>query len=121
MKQEGIDIKSQRSALKNLEGQIRSKTDQLQHLKDSLEVDKKAAKQLRESLEQTQNSEPKVSDHAMLRYFERVLGFDLRQIEAEILCEELKKMTDTLGKSGKFPVKDFKVVMKNNTITTITK
>lgn len=61
----------------------------------------------------------KISEHAIVRYFERVRGFDISEIEKEILTEEVLKLIDALGGSGTYPNKEFKVVMKNNMVTTI--
>lgn len=68
------------------------------------------------------NGQLKVSDHAMLRYLERVLEIDLKQIEGYILSENIKSMVSKLGTSGKFPHENgFQVVIKNNIVTTIIK
>lgn len=65
------------------------------------------------------NKKLKVSEHALLRYFERVKGFDLSQIEKEILTESVLKLVDILGGDGTYPNEDHSVVMKNYTVTTI--
>lgn len=66
--------------------------------------------------------ELKVSEHAILRYFERVKGYDIKAIENEILSSEIMNMTKTLGDTGKFPHKEgFTVVMAKGTVTTIIK
>lgn len=68
------------------------------------------------------NNELIVSDHAMLRYLERILEIDLKQIEGYILSENIKNMASKLGTSGKFPHENgFQVVIKNNIVTTIIK
>jgi len=61
----------------------------------------------------------KVSDHAIVRYFERVKGFDMAEIQGEILSEEVLVMVEKLGGNGSFPNKDYSVVMKNNVVVTI--
>ena len=61
----------------------------------------------------------KVSEHAVLRYFERVKGFNIGDIEKEILPENIKILTNTIGGNGKFAVNGFSIVMKNFTITTV--
>ena len=61
----------------------------------------------------------KVSEHAILRYFERVKGFDLQEIEQDILCEKVVSLISKLGGSGTYPGEGFSVVMKNNTVVTI--
>lgn len=61
----------------------------------------------------------KVSEHALLRYFERVKGFDLEQAQKEILTETVIKMVEQLGGNGSYPNENFSVVVKNFTVTTI--
>jgi len=61
----------------------------------------------------------KVSEHAIVRYFERVLGYNIEEIEGIILSDNVVKMIETLGGSGTFPNENFQVVMKNNTVITI--
>jgi translation initiation factor 2B subunit (eIF-2B alpha/beta/delta family) len=65
------------------------------------------------------NSNIKISEHAIIRYMERVKGLDISEIEKEILTEEVLVLIEKLGGSGKYPVKDFQIVMKDYTVTTI--
>lgn len=63
-----------------------------------------------------------VSEHAILRYFERVLGFDLAEIQSKILTDSVQDLIGKLGSnSGQYPVKEggFSVVLKEKTIVTI--
>lgn len=61
----------------------------------------------------------RVSEHAIIRYFERVKGFDIAQIEKEILTEQIRSFVSKLGGSGTYPADGFSVVMKNHVVTTI--
>jgi len=60
-----------------------------------------------------------VSEHAIVRYFERVKGFNIDDIKDEILNEEVLALLDVLGDSGKFPLGEHQIIMKNGTVTTI--
>ncbi len=62
----------------------------------------------------------RVSEHAMLRYLERVKGLDLTELEGEILNDEAMRLIAVLGGSGKYPNGVCVLVMKDNTVTTIT-
>lgn len=66
------------------------------------------------------NSETIVSEHAILRYLERIHGMDLANIQNLILSDEIKKQIAVLGGNGTFPANGFRVVVKNNTIVTVT-
>jgi hypothetical protein len=63
---------------------------------------------------------PKVSEHALLRYLERVKGIDIKSCEQEILNKKVLEMIETLGGNGSFPNENFKLVMKDNVVVTIT-
>ena len=54
----------------------------------------------------------------MLRYFERVLGYDLNEIRGMILSDQTKAFIDQFG-SGKIPGQGFRIVVKDRTIVTI--
>lgn len=62
--------------------------------------------------------EPYVTEHAIFRYFDRVLGFDIDDIKDKIMDEPTKKLIATM-KSGKFPREGFKIVVKNGAVVTI--
>jgi hypothetical protein len=63
---------------------------------------------------------PVVSEHATLRYIERILKIDLKKIEDDILSEENRKIIDQVS-SCKIPFKDnFQLIVRNKTVTTIT-
>lgn len=59
-----------------------------------------------------------VSEHAILRYLERVEGLDLKEIQKKILTKKVKFGHKALG-NGKFPEKNFQVVIKNNVVVTV--
>ena len=60
-----------------------------------------------------------VSDHAIVRYMERVLGMDINAIRREIVPERVKKIIATLG-GGKIPVNnEFSIRVFNNTVVTV--
>ena len=61
-----------------------------------------------------------VSEHAMLRYIERVLGIDLKEIERRILTDEVKEQYKIVG-NGRFPINDeFRALISDNVVVTIT-
>ncbi len=63
-----------------------------------------------------------VSDHAKLRYIERVLGIDLTEVEHNINTKALRDMVQTCG-DGKYPLtgqSGHKVVVVDNQVRTVT-
>ncbi|MFA9468690.1 MULTISPECIES: hypothetical protein [unclassified Streptococcus] len=66
-------------------------------------------------------SELIMSEHAILRYVERVLKIDLDSLVTSIVEDsDLLRQIETLG-NGTYPMKngDYKVVVKNNVIITV--
>lgn len=61
----------------------------------------------------------KISEHAIVRYFERVKGYDIKKIEKEILTEPIIKLVEQCGGTGSYPNIGFSVVLKNYTVTTV--
>lgn len=62
-----------------------------------------------------------VTEHAMLRYLERVKGIDLAAIQKEIVSDQIRMQVQVLGGSGQYPNNGFAVVMKNYKVVTVIK
>ena len=61
-----------------------------------------------------------VSEHAVLRYLERVKGIDLNSIKKEILSDYTLKFIEKLKGNGVFPnEKGFSLKVKDNVVITI--
>lgn len=61
-----------------------------------------------------------ISEHAIVRYFERVLGYDLDEIRKTILPDSTLKLAEKLG-SGTFPANDFKIKIVDGMVITLFK
>ena len=61
-----------------------------------------------------------VTEHAILRYLERAMGLDLDQVRKEILTNEVEQLSKNMG-NGKYPIGNgCRVVVKNNTVVSVT-
>lgn len=62
-----------------------------------------------------------VSEHAILRYQERVNGLDLEQAKSAILSPSVLALIEKLGGSGEYPNKEggFVVVLKDGVVVTV--
>ncbi len=58
-----------------------------------------------------------VTDHALVRYMERVMDIDTEELRKELIAA-VKEYHSTYG-DGVFPYKGYEVVVKNNSIITI--
>jgi TolA-binding protein len=65
------------------------------------------------------NKDLLVSEHAIIRYLERVEGFNFHEIRHKIITEKLKEQFKVLG-NGTYPIDGkFSVKIQNNVIVTI--
>jgi chromosome segregation ATPase len=62
--------------------------------------------------------EIKISSHCMLRYFERILGYNLDEIKQNILTNKIKEQYFILG-DGNYQNGNFVLVIKNDTVITL--
>jgi chromosome segregation ATPase len=116
--------------IKGLKVQLKQKEGDVQALKIEIKAKQVEHNSMKSSIQslkdqiqnfENKNNKPRVSEHAIIRYFERVKGYNLEEIEKEILSEEVLTLVDKLGGTGGYPNKDFQVFMKNYTVTTIVK
>lgn len=62
-----------------------------------------------------------ISDHAIVRYFERIGGLDIESVKQEILSDAECLLISSMG-DGKYPIGDrFQVIVKNSTVVSIVK
>ena len=63
----------------------------------------------------------KVSDHALIRYLERVKGMDIEAIREEIIDDEIERQISILGGHGAYLNKDqsYRVRIQDNTAVTV--
>jgi len=75
----------------------------------------------------SENNSIVVTEHAMLRYLERVKGIDLEKIKLEIVTSEVLEQIKTLG-AGTYPVKGkyfnldkqtFRIRVRDNAVVTV--
>ena len=67
---------------------------------------------------QTQSAEIIVTEHALLRYFERILGFDLEEIKQQIITPKIEGQIRAL-KSCKLPFEGHFLIVKGSSIVSI--
>lgn len=103
---------------------VKEKLVELQQQKDELDKSISAYKGMMSTFEKQINKlrnpdVPKVSEHALVRYFERIEGFDLQEISNFILSPNNLSLIEQLG-DGTYPLNEtHKFVVKSNTVTTI--
>lgn len=120
-------VKSLKTQLSNKEVELKGLREQFKQLKNDIHRKQQSTDKLKKRIEMIEtNTNLHVSEHALLRYIERVLGIDIKDIENEILSDDVKNLIEQLGGNGKYPnmsktKEPYQVVMKNNVVTTIIK
>lgn len=61
----------------------------------------------------------KITDHAIVRYLQRVKGLDIEEIEREILNPKITNLVEKLGGSGQYPADGFSAVLKDFHVVSI--
>jgi len=116
--------------MKRLQTRLGDLQAELKTAEQEKSVADQKAKRLREKIrglekkkELMTQKEIVVTEHALLRYIERVLKLDLDEVRKRILSPTIRRYIDELG-GGKFPQNGeetgkYKVVVKNRVVTTI--
>lgn len=113
-------LKGIQSQISKIESEIELDKIQISTSQKQLNNKKKRLNELREMAKSlATKKELIVSEHAILRYLERVKGICLNDIIDQIKNEEVMSIYNKLGNSGKYPCCDFTAVVKNNVIVTI--
>ena len=97
-----------------LDREIREKQKQLAEKKDAI-------RSLNDKIRDLQVVVPVITltDHAIARYFERVKGVSIQDVKNEVITPDLIKLVSALGGTGKFPMGEHQIVMKDYAILTI--
>ena len=114
------ELKQKQVRLAKLRAEIAEENERLANEQRVLSNKRNEAQALQQAINDFLEcqKDPIISEHALLRFFERVKGFDLEQVKAEILTEQVKVLIRQLG-SGVYPVNGFKIKVKDGTVVTI--
>lgn len=113
-------IKGLKSQLSVLVGEAEALKNEIGHRQREYNQKAQAIKHLKTEISKLENTNsPRVSEHAVLRYLERVKGINIEDIEKEILSDKIVDWATQLGGNGSYPNGEFQVVMKNFTVTTV--
>lgn len=96
---------------------------ELERTQKTLEIKQNQLESIEKEVTRLENNELVVSDHALLRYMERIVGIDMDMIKNAILTDNVKRMHLALG-DGKYPVAvenndHCMVVIRNGVVVTL--
>lgn len=69
-------------------------------------------------LEAFNGVKPTISEHALLRYIERVMGFDLDALRRQIMTDSVTSIIQSLP-NGRIPAEGCRLVVQNGTVVTV--
>lgn len=111
LKQLNVRIEKERTVLNLL-------IQEQQDIQSKINKSKQIIKDLETKIKKELNSSVVISEHAILRYLERVKGIDLEEIKQELLDEKTYNMID-FAKSCRVKKSGYDIIAKNNVIVTI--
>jgi len=120
-------IKIKKKELSKIESEYNELKEQVNNFQEKCSKKKKELSKLRQEIENVLHPpKPSISEHAIVRYFERVKGENIEEIKKEILNEEVMKLFGLFGGNGKYPSNNnnednnnYEIVMKNNVVVTV--
>jgi len=115
-------LKELMSQLQVIEGDLEADKVALTNIQQKIRLKQSSAQSLRDKIKKLENPiVPQVSEHALYRYCERVLGIDFDLIKTDILSDMAVAMLQACGGTLKYrnPEKGYIVVFKNNMALTI--
>lgn len=116
MNNKASEIKSQIEKLQHEVNKITSDVDKMQSQKSKMEKEiHRLRKQHRRLL-----FDPEVSDHAIVRYFERTLGVNIDDVKKQIVNQNVINGYRAMG-DGKYPIgnSDHHVIIESGVVVTI--
>jgi len=119
---DGVKLKAQLQEQRNklqvqqklLNAEIHEKQQEATSLKSRISTLQKEI----DKIKYNNTDEVIISDHAMLRYIERVLGIDIEELKRKIVPSD--KLSAKSIMNGSYSFETHKIVVKNNTVVTVT-
>lgn len=88
--------------------------------KEILSLKEKQIKQVKSDLDKLKIPlSPVVTNHAIIQYIGRVMNFDIQELTETILNDDILEMIKKSGDGHYRHEEGFKIVVKNNVVTTI--
>lgn len=112
------NLKSYNTQINRLSAEIDSTRSEIALKQRELALKKKTLQEIKKKINSMTETNILVTEHAKLRYVERVMGIDLEKVTNAILTESVKKQVAILG-DGSYPAENCKAVIKNNTVVTV--
>ena len=114
------EVKQCRARIKQLGVEISDLCREKQRVQKKIAECSGAIQSEKDRLKAFEGKDIEVTDHAILRYLERVNGLDVESIVQAMISEDLRQQVATLGGTGKFPGPNgTRLVMENKRIISV--
>jgi len=113
-----MDVKKLYTKRKVIKQDLDILNDELYTKTRQQELKMQELRKIDKQLEKAQKGELIITEHAILRYMERVKFLNLEDVRKLIVPEETALLIKKFG-SGKFPAGTHQVIVKNNMVITI--
>lgn len=104
--------------LKALHTKLNEAEDILRQLRNQVAEADNKVRRIKSEIQTIIDSEIVISEHAILRYLERIKGIDMNVIKEEMMPEKVMKQIQILS-SGKFPCDTHYLKVKNRVVITV--
>lgn len=113
-------IKSLEVRKNDIENDIKLLKGQREEINKRIEKEESQLKNIKNQLETIRKRDGGIviTEHAILRYLERVKGINLETAKEEILSPKAREIALTLN-NGKIPSGNHKVILKNNRVVSV--
>lgn len=105
--------------IQTLEQEIEAMKTDVGTKQKELSTKTKIVQSLKQKMATVNAGKPIITDHAVVRYLERVKGMNIAEVEKEILSEATIELVKKFEGVGTFPCDGFRIVVKNNVVVTI--
>lgn len=120
-------LKQLKTQQAKLAGALDALKVEISNLQKDFSAKQKAVQDLQKKINRLEHStEITVSEHAILRYFERIDNADIEKIKTYILTDKVRKLAEELGPNGTYPTGlyddkgvEYRVRLIDNIIVTI--
>jgi hypothetical protein len=120
MVKDQTDLKRLQTKRDKILSEIEEKNVELRKKAKELEKDKSELKKIITKITGISKKEIIISEHAILRYVERVIGIDLEEIKEKIIPKNSRDTIKKIG-DGKYPIDSHTIVIKNGVVVSVVK
>lgn len=118
MRDRSFELKTLQTRLRKAEANLEGLRDEQRSVSRRMTEAQATVDQLRRHIASLHDAGIVISEHAMLRYLQRVHGIDLEQVQREMLPSGVEEQIRTLG-SGLFPVDGFSLRVRDGQVVTV--